>query len=478
MVSPARTLGRGTVVRYAIGSVGTGGFGTLPGLVLLIYMTNTLGVNPAFAGAAFTVSKIWDVIIDPWIGARSDRSLARTGARRGFMVLGAIGLPVFFVLTFAVPPGLSELASAAWVLIGFLLAATAFSFFQVPYIALPAELVDGYDDRTRLISARVIVLALAILAFGGGATEIVGLVTAGGGTEYLGYLVMAGVAGLVFGIAFLVASTVERSARGTSRPMGATEPEDGTAASKVGLGMHYRRGWSAVRSSQPYRALLVTFVVQALAIGLMLAGVAYVAAEILGTGVIVLFLSLIAPALLVTPLWAALSRRIGKERALRIATVVFAVAALSLILLIWFPGPWLYAPVALAGAAYAGLQSLPLAMLPDTVAHDAARNGPGRAGTFSGVWTAGETAGLAFGGTILSIVLAVTGFIPTVAGQTATQPESATVGIIVSFSAIPAALMFGSLLSLAGYPLRRSDIDERTRRVDSEPAAGNGAPTA
>jgi GPH family glycoside/pentoside/hexuronide:cation symporter len=478
MAKPIRALGRGTVVRYAIGSVGTGGFGTLPGLVLLIYLTNTLGVSPAFAGAAFTVSKIWDVIIDPWIGARSDRSLARTGARRGFMVLGAIGLPVFFVLTFAVPPGLPELASAAWVLAGFLLAATAFSFFQVPYIALPAELVDGYDDRTRLISARVIVLALAILAFGGGATEIVGLVVAGGGTEYLGYLVMAGVAGIIFLIAFLIASTVERSARGTSKPVvPAPDPLDGHAP-RVGLAVHYRRGWSAVRSSQPYRALLVTFVLQALAIGLMLAGVAYVAAEILGTGVLGLFLSLIAPALLVTPLWSALSRRIGKERALRIATVMFAVAALSLVLLIWFPGPWLYAPVALAGAAYAGLQSLPLAMLPDTVAHDAARNGPGRAGTFSGVWTAGETAGLAFGGTIASIVLAVTGFIPTVAGQTVAQPESAIIGIIVGFSVIPAALMFGSLGSLARYPLRRSDIDRNARRMDAAQTAGNGAPAA
>src|SRR5690606_15588467 len=130
MATPARALRRGTVVRYAVGSVGTGGFGTLPGLVLLIYMTNTLGVNPAFAGAAFTVSKIWDVIIDPWIVARSDRSLARTGARRRFMVLGAILLPIFFVLTFAVPPGLPEAVSAAWVLVGFLLAATAFSLFQ------------------------------------------------------------------------------------------------------------------------------------------------------------------------------------------------------------------------------------------------------------------------------------------------------------------------------------------------------------
>lgn len=460
MPTPARALRRGTVARYAVGSVGTGGFGTLPGLVLLIYMTNTLGVSPAFAGAAFTVSKIWDVIIDPWIGARSDRSLARTGSRRRFMVLGAVLLPIFFVATFAVPPGLPEVASAAWVLVGFLLAATAFSLFQVPYIALPAELVSNYDERTRLLSARVIVLTLAILAFGGGAPELVAL----GATEYEGYLIMAAVAGAVFLVAFLITSTVERSALGSRVPTApGTEPIAGLAAPKTGMLSNFRRGWSAVRDSQPYRALLTAFVVQALAIGLMLAGVAYIAAEVLGTGTLFLFVSLIGPAILVTPLWAVISRRIGKERAFAIATVLFAVAALALTLLVWAPGPWVYAPVALAGAAYAGLQSLPLAMLPDTVAYDAQTHGPGRAGTFSGVWTAGETAGLAFGGTILSIVLAVTGFIPTVAEQTVEQPESAIVGIILAFSVIPAALMLLSLIALARYPLRKRDIDALVR---------------
>lgn len=469
----ASTLRRTTVVRYAIGSVGTGGFGALPGLVLLIYLTNTLGVNPVFAGAAFTVAKIWDVVIDPWIGARSDRSLARTGARRRFMVIGAITLPIFFMLTFAVPPGLPEVVSAAWVLIGFLLAATAFSLFQVPYIALPAELVDSYDDRTRLLSARVIVLTLAILAFGGGAPELVKL----GADEYQGYLIMAAAAGAVFLVAFLVSSTVENSARVTSVPRApASDPVEGLEAPKVGLGMHFRRGWSAVRNSQPYRALLVTFVVQALAIGMMLAGVAYIAFDVLHLdGTLLVFLSLIAPAILVTPLWSVVARRIGKERAFRLATVGYALAALSMTLLIWFPGEWIFAPVALAGAAYAGLQSLPLAMLPDAVAHDAQHHGPGRAGTFSGVWTAGETAGLAFGGTILSIVLAVTGFIATEGDEVVRQPESAIIGIILAFSVIPAALMLLSLISLARYPLRKADIEAL---VHDTPAPPTGAPLA
>src|SRR5690606_8427256 len=205
----------GTVVRYAVGSVGTGGFGTLPGLVLVYFLTDTLGVLPLVAGILVTVAKVWDVLIDPIIGARSDRSLAATGSRRRFMVLGAILLPIFFVLTFAVPEGLGPWVSAAWVFVAFVLSATAFSLFQVPYIALPAELVRSYDARTRLLSARVIVLTFAILLFGAGGPILRDLFP---DDEHLGYLVMAAAAGVVFLVAFLVTSTVERTVRRTAAP--------------------------------------------------------------------------------------------------------------------------------------------------------------------------------------------------------------------------------------------------------------------
>ena len=37
-------LGRGQYVGYGLGATGTAGFGTVPGLVLAIYLTDTLGV--------------------------------------------------------------------------------------------------------------------------------------------------------------------------------------------------------------------------------------------------------------------------------------------------------------------------------------------------------------------------------------------------------------------------------------------------
>lgn len=446
MTMPSRGLSTSTLLRYAAGSIGTGGFGTLPGLVLVFFLTDSLGVAAIWAGVLVTFAKIWDVIIDPVIGARSDHSLAVTGSRRRYMLLGAILLPIFFALTFAVPAGLGPVVSGAWVLVAFMLAATAFSLFQVPYIALPAELVQSYDARTRLLSARVVVLTFAILLFGAGGPELRSL---GGSDEHLGYLLMAVVAGVVLGLGMLVAV------------FSAPKNVRGVAVARSPIADNYRRGLEALRRSQPFRSLLATFVLQGLATGIMLAGAQYIAKYVLldKSALTFLFVALIAPALICAPIWGIVARRIGKERAFVIASIMYAVAALSLVGQLWAPGAWLYGPVALAGAAYAGMQSLPMAMLPDVISHDAERNGSGRAGTFGGVWTAGETAGMAFGTTVLTIVLAVSGYVESVAGQEVTQSPAAIAGIVLSFSVVPAAIIALSLLTLARYPLRKTDID-------------------
>ncbi len=52
-------------------------------------------------------------------------------------------------------------------LVFFLACATAYAFFQVPYVAMPAEITDDYDERTRLMTWRVAILALTILLSGG-----------------------------------------------------------------------------------------------------------------------------------------------------------------------------------------------------------------------------------------------------------------------------------------------------------------------
>lgn len=446
-----RLSGR-TVALYAVGSLGSGGYATLPGLVLTYFLTDNLGVSALVAGVIVTAAKIWDVVIDPVIGAASDRQLARTGSRRGFMVAGALTLPFFFAATFAVPPSWGPAAGAACVLLAFLATATAFSLFQVPYIALPAELTSGYDERTRLLGWRVVVLTGAILLFGAGGPEL----RSAASDPVLGYLLMGVVAGVVIGLGMWVASRTARTAARAATAARRSVPSPGLRA-------QYAAGVFALRRSQPFRALLGTYLLQALATGTMLAAAQYMATWVLGSedAVTLVFVALVGPALIATPAWAALARRIGKERAFGIATVLFLIAAATLTLAVWRPGDWIYASVAVAGVAYAGLQALPMAMLPDVISHDERATGPelAQSGTFTGVWTAGETVGFALGATTVALTLAATGYVSTIAGSTTQQPEAAVAGIALSFSIVPAALMAVSLVTLRRYRLRRSDID-------------------
>lgn len=448
--APVRLSPR-TIALYAIGSLGTGGYATLPGLVLTYFLTDNLGVAALAAGLIVTAAKIWDVLIDPLIGAASDRQLARTGSRRGFMVTGALALPLFFALTFAVPPTWGPVAGAISVLLAFLATATAFSLFQVPYVALPAELTGSYDERTRLLGWRVVVLTAAILLFGAGGPAL----RNAGDDPVRGYLLMGIASGVVIGVGMLVAArTADDAAQRT-----AVSPATAVTAST--WRDQYMSGFRTLGRSQPFRALLGTFVLQALATGTMLAGAQYVATWVLRSedAVTFVFAALVGPALLATPGWTVIARRVGKERAFAMASLLFTAAAASLVFAVWSPGAWIYASVAVAGLAYAGLQSLPMAMLPDVISHDERTSGPGQAGTFTGIWTAGETVGFALGATAVSLTLAATGYISTVAGTTVEQPEAAITGIVLSFSVLPAVLMGASLLTLRRYRLRRADID-------------------
>ncbi|MGW5521002.1 MFS transporter [Gordonia sp. NPDC003950] len=451
-------LSHATVARYGVGSLGTGGFATLPGLVLIYYLTDTLGVGAAVAGIIVAAAKIWDVAIDPGIGAFADHRAARSGSRRGVMTIGALLLPVFFTLTFAAPAGLPTGVDALWVALAFLLAATSFSLFQVPYIALPAELTDRYDERTRLLTVRVVVLSVAILAFGAGGPALREV----GGSPTVGYLLMAVVAGVLIGVAMLIAARAADAARPPASP-------DDTSSLTEG----YRTGWAVLRRSAPLRTLLAAFMLQGLATGLMLAGAQYIATWVLDSEAAIsgLFAALIAPAVVFAPLWGGFARHVGKEVGFATATAVFTLATLALACLWIAPGWWVYPVIGVAGAAYAGMQSLPMAMLPDVISYDGSSSGRSSAGVIGGVWTAGETTGMALGAVLFTVLLTVGGYISSDADSSVTQPGSAVSAMVAGFSVVPAALALISLGFVIRYPLRRSDIDSTP-----PPSSTEGAP--
>ncbi|MFD8599805.1 MFS transporter [Kitasatospora sp. NPDC059646] len=434
-----REPSRRELAGYAIGSIGTGVHSTVPGLLLLYFMTDALGVPAGLAGLVVAVPKAWDALFNPLVGAASDREALRTGRRTRILLAGALALPVAFAAMFLSP--LTGSGAAAWVAVTFVLASSAFALFQVPYVALPAEMSDRPQARTRITVWRIVCLTVGILVAGGLAPAVVSL--AGGGRG--GYGAMAAVVAVLLLVTLLVPALGAR--RVPARP----------GAEPLGL----RAALRTARGNRAFFALLGAFVLQAAAVAIMLAAAPYAAAYWLGGYGLtsVLFVCLVAPSAVAVPLWGRAAARWGRLRCLTAATGLFVLASAAL----WPAahrahgrvGPVL-ALCAVLGVAYAALQVLPLSLLPDTVHADAARTGRLQSGAFTGLWTAGETAGLAAGPGLFSLALAAAGFVSSTTDHPVAQTGAARAGVLLGFSLVPAALMLLSLPALRGYGRRRS----------------------
>lgn len=434
------TLSRRVRAGYGSGSVATGAFGTVPGLMLLPFLTDSLGIAALWAGVIVFLPKAWDVVLNPIAGRISDRTVDPRGPRRPWLLRAGIALAASFALIFAGPDLGSRVLDAAWVLVFFLACATAYAFFQVPYVAMPAELTSSYDERTRLMTWRVAILAFTIMLAGATAPLIRDAVGGRGGYRVMG-VVMAAV--ILIGVV--------SAYRGTrDAPTRTVEPGPGSLRDQLRI----------VARARDFRLLLTTYVLQALATGCMLAGVDYLATDVLGrkgAGTL-LFVCFVGPALLLTPLWARLGTRLGKKRGYLASSVVLAAGAAGAVSAQIAPVGVLYAATVLVGIGYAGCQVFPLAMLPDAAAVDARRTGTNRAGVYTGVWTAAETLGLALGPAVFAMVLTLGDYQSSTDGDVV-QPGSALTAITLGFSLLPAALTLLSLLWLTRYSLDVGEVD-------------------
>ncbi|MEV1122121.1 MFS transporter [Actinosynnema sp. NPDC049800] len=417
-----RQLTRGVRAGYATGSFVTGAFGTVPGLLLLPYLTDGLAVPAAVAGLLVLVPKAWDVLFNPVAGRLSDRA----GVRRPFLLRGGLVTAVLFALLFAGP--FTGTGAVVYVALVFLACATAYAFFQVPYVAMAAEITEDYDERTRLMAWRMAFLALAILVSGAGAPAV---------RDAAGYPAMGVAVAALMVLGTLATFAGTRGAPASRRVSAAT-----------GLGELV----AAVRGSRPFRLLLAVFVVQAVGLGTMLAGVDYFARLVVSEPGLqtALFAGFVGPALLVMPLWQRVGRRHGKRVGLVAASVLFAVAVAGLTAARVLPVAAVLALMAVIGVGYAGMQVFPLAMLPDVITAEERRTGATRAGLFSGVWTAGETLGLALGPGVYGLVLAFGGYVASTDGS-AVQSSGAVTAALLGFTVIPA------VLALAALPLLREE---------------------
>lgn len=182
---------------FGAGEIGNTFSYTVISFFLLYYLTDVVGLRPGLAGAVMLIGQVWDAVTDPLMGHISDRTRSRWGRRRVYLLFGALPLGATFFLLWALPADWSQGAKFAYAAISYVMHMTVMTVVGVPYTSLNAEMTDDYDERTSLVSYRM------LFSIVGGLAAVVApdLVVGQCPTPQAGYLMMGLILGILIGIA-------------------------------------------------------------------------------------------------------------------------------------------------------------------------------------------------------------------------------------------------------------------------------------
>jgi GPH family glycoside/pentoside/hexuronide:cation symporter len=429
---PGTAAGRGlslpAMTGFSLGMIGDRIFRDAPALLLLIFMTDYLAVPPALAGAAVFIPHLLIMFVDPIVGTVSDRLHTRWGGRVPLMFFGALIASASIVMFFHVPVFAGSLAQAVYMSLIVLLGFTGYSLYSVPYLTMAAEIAEGAEQRRRIMSWRVIFMAIGLTcsAFAGAVVQQLG-----GGLQ--GY----GTMGWIYAAVCLVTMM-------TSVIAAARTPGHASVQEALSLPAQFRM----VAGNRPYMRLLLVCFAQKLGEGVGYGSFAYFCIYVVGqplSGIGLVVLASMAGQVLTQPAWLWASRRWS-------APVLYTVGVLGwcLNLVLWLAMAgrsqlWLIPLGLQAGAAAGGFLMVTLSMLSSVLAEDTARTGTNREGVYSGVWCATEKLAFAGGALVVGVVLGLFGFVESTNGAHTTQTPTAIAGIAFTYCGINMIIYLASI---------------------------------
>ena len=153
---------------YSLGQMAqSGAFDTAIPFVFFYY-TAVLGLSGGMVGVALAISLAFDAVVDPLVGSWSDNFRSRLGRRLPLMIAAVPLMSLALGALFSPPSGLPAPLLFVWLTVTSVAVRSLISLFNVPYVALGAEMADGYAERSKVVAWR----AMAGIAAGVGVTML------------------------------------------------------------------------------------------------------------------------------------------------------------------------------------------------------------------------------------------------------------------------------------------------------------------
>jgi len=403
----------------------------------LYFLTDVAGLNPAYAGLAIGVSRLWDAVNDPLFGLLSDRIRTRWGRRRVLLLFGAVPLGVFFMLMWIVPD-LNQVWLAVYYAMTFILFDTAFTVVHVGYNSLTPEMTSDYDERSSLNGYRMVfsiagTLGAIILA------TVLGWQISD--TRQL-FLILGVGLGIISMIPPLIVFSITRERPASELP----------ESPPLARALHQTLG------NRPFRMVMGLYLLSWTTASILAAVLVYFANYYLRVPEQANYFVLAAQgsAILFIPVVVQISKRLDKRRAFIIGTIGWMIVLLLISILQAGQLSLAYLLAFLAGFGIATAYVVPWSMVPDVVEYDQLRSGQRSEGSYYAFASFFQklATGVALWG--MGTALALTGYItPTASSPLPDQPLAAINAMRIFIGPIPAVLLFLAILFAWKYPITR-----------------------
>lgn len=450
-------LSIGAKLAYGVGDLAPAIVSGVNGFLLNAFLLDVVGLHPALVGTIFLITKIWDAVNDPIIGALTDHTKSRWGRRRPWLLFAALPFGLLFIAQWLAPQW-SEAAKFWYYLVVAFLLDGAYTAANVPYSAMTPELTHDYDERTSLSSYR---LSFSIM---GGVlavffhTQIVSAV----GNPFLGNAIAATCwAVLIVGANWTTFFFTREKHYEEMVKEQAEHPEDKGPGFFGGLRIAFRNK-AFVNVSMIY--LMSWLAIQFVQNNLLLYVKYWIGAES-SFGFLVLAVQFSAFIFLM--IWAKISAKIGKQNIYYVGMSFWIVV--EVILFFIQPGQitFLFIMAILAGAGVSIGYLVPWSMIPDVVEMDELETGQRREGIFYGFFVFLQKLGLSLGLAMSNYVFALTGYINQVpGGPIPVQPPAVLMAMRIFVSLAPAVVLLLSFVAVYKYPISREKHAEMRAELD------------
>ena len=136
---------------YGLGNFASQLSWTMVSTYLSIFYTDVFGLGTGAVALLMLIAKVWDGINDPMMGTLMERTHTKWGRFRPYIVVGAVFLVIFTILTFTVP-GFSSTGKLVYAYITYIGLGMSYTMTNVPYLALPCVMTRDPKEINRLVS--------------------------------------------------------------------------------------------------------------------------------------------------------------------------------------------------------------------------------------------------------------------------------------------------------------------------------------